>query len=181
MIPRLLEKYRKEIVPQIMQARGYKTAMRVPRLKKIVINMGLGLAAHDIKILETCTADLGKITGQKPVICRAKKDISNFKIRRGLPVGAKVTLRKNIMYEFLDRFVNVALPRIRDFKGVSDTSFDENGNYSLGVQEQAIFPEIEVDRVVKVQGMDITIVTNAKSKEETRELLTLFGFPFVRR
>jgi len=178
MIPRLLEQYRKEIAPAIKNNNGYKSIMRVPRVKKVVLNMGVGEAAHDVKILDACLADLAKITGQKPVITRAKKDISNFKIRKGLPVGCKVTLRKNIMYEFLDRLVNVALPRIRDFKGISKDSFDGGGSYSFGISEQAIFPEIDVDKVQRVQGMDITIVTNARTNKEALELLEHFGFPF---
>lgn len=178
MIPRLLERYRNQIVPEMQKRMGYKSPMEVPRLEKIVVSMGTGQAAHDIKILEKNMEELALITGQKVVMCRAKKAISNFKIRKGQPVGCKVTLRRKMMYEFLDRLINVALPRIRDFKGLSDSSFDGDGNYSLGIQEQSIFPEVELDKVTKVQGMNITVVTNAKSKKEALELLTFFGFPF---
>jgi len=178
MIPRLLDKYRNQITPEIKKNRGYKSSMEVSRLKKIVVSMGVGEGASDIKVLEKNMDELALITGQRPVICRAKKAISNFKIRAGQPVGCKVTLRSVIMYEFLDRLVSVALPRIRDFKGFSNDSFDGGGNYSLGILEQSIFPEIELDKVPRVQGMNITIVTNANSKEEAHELLKLFGFPF---
>ena len=180
MAPRLLEKYRNEIVPAMKAKFGYRSSMAVPRLKKIVINMGIGQGAHDIKILEKCMDELAMITGQKPIMCRAKKAISNFKVRKGLPVGCKVTLRKAMMYEFFDRLLSVALPRIRDFKGFPHSSFDESANYSLGLSEQTIFAEVEVDKVVRTQGMDITIVTNSKSKEEVLELLKFFGFPFRR-
>jgi large subunit ribosomal protein L5 len=178
MKPRLLERYRSQIIPEMMKIMGYKSCMQVPRLEKIVISMGSSEGARDIKVLEKSMAELGLITGQKPVMCRAKKAISNFKIRKGLPVGCMVTLRRAFMYEFFDRLINVALPRIRDFKGFPDSSFDGEGNYSLGIQEQSIFPEIELDKVTKVQGMNIAIVTNAKSKKEARELLNLFSFPF---
>lgn len=180
MVPRLLEKYRNEIVPAMMTKFGHKSLMAVPRIEKIVINMGIGEGSRDIKILEKCMSELAMIVGQKPMICRAKKAISNFKIREGLPVGCKVTLRKAMMYEFFDRLVSVALPRIRDFKGFPLTSFDQSANYSLGLTEQTIFAELEIDRVQRTQGMDITIVTNSKSKEEVLELLKLFGFPFRR-
>lgn len=178
MIPRLLEKYRKEIVPAMQQRFGYKTPMEAPRIKKIVVNMGVGEAISDIKILDKAQEELSLITGQKPIMRRAKQAIANFKIREGLPIGCKVTLRAKIMYEFLDRLVNVALPRIRDFRGVSGDSFDDDGNYSLGLKEQSIFPEIDIDRVKRVQGMDVTIVIDSKSKEEAYELLRLFGMPF---
>ncbi|MFH1621712.1 MAG: 50S ribosomal protein L5 [Candidatus Omnitrophota bacterium] len=178
MAPRLSERYRKEILPQMMQSMGYKSAMQVPHLEKIVVSMGIGLGAQDIKVLEKSMEELAQITGQKPVICRAKKAISNFKIRDGQPVGCKVTLRKTIMYEFFDRLISVALPRIRDFKGFPNNSFDNQGNYSLGLSEQSTFPEIEMDKISRVQGMNITIVTSAKTKNETQELLKLFGFPF---
>ena len=158
---------------------GYKSSMEIPRLEKIVVSMGVGAGIPDsLKALEKSMDELAIITGQRPVICRAKKAISNFKIRKGLPVGCKVTLRRAIMYEFLDRFVNVALPRIRDFKGFPDDSFDDEGNYSLGITEQSIFPDVEIDKVSRVQGMNITIVTTAKSKRGAHELLKLFGFPF---
>jgi len=178
MAPRLLERYRKEIIPGMKQSMNYKSSMQVPHLEKIVVSMGISQGAQDIKILEKCMDELAQITGQKPVICRAKKAISNFKIRQGLPIGCKVTLRKVIMYEFLDRLISVALPRIRDFKGFPESSFDNKGSYSLGLSEQTIFPEIEMDKVSKVQGMNITIVTSAKTKNEAQELLKLFGFPF---
>jgi len=175
---RLKEKYDKEIVPQLCKHFAFKTMMQAPRLEKIVINMGVGKAHEDIKILESVMDDLGIITGQKPVITRAKKAIANFKTRKGMPIGCKVTLRRTKMYEFLDRLINVALPRIRDFRGVPDTSFDGAGNYTIGVSEQAIFPELEVDKVKYPQGMDIVMVIKAKKKEHSRELLRLFGMPF---
>jgi len=179
MSPRLLEKYRTEIIPQMQQKFSIKNKFAVPRLEKIVVNIGVGEAITDIKILEKCMEELAVITGQKPVMRRAKKAIANFKIRKGLPIGCKVTLRRKIMYEFLDRLVNVALPRVRDFRGVSCDSFDQAGNYSLGLNDQMIFPEIEYDRISRVQGMDITLVIkNVKSKEHAQELLKLFGMPF---
>jgi len=179
MTPRMLDRYRKAIVPELSKKFGYKNAMQAPRLKKIVINMGIGAGAQDIKFVEQAMADMGAIAGQKPVITRAKKAIANFKIRQGLPIGCKVTLRRNRMYEFMDRLLNVALPRIRDFRGMSPDSFDERGNYSIGIKEQSIFPEIDVDRVQKIQGMDIIMNIKSKSKEESYELLKLFGMPFV--
>lgn len=178
MKPRLQETYKNEIIPKMMEVFKYKNKLQVPHVIKIVVNMGVGEAISDIKILEQAMAELATITGQKPAIRRAKKAISNFKTREGLPVGCKVTLRKNMMYEFLDRLVNVALPRIRDFGGISGDSFDQSGNYSLGITEQTIFPEIDSDKVSRVQGMDIAIVTTAKTKEEAKELLRLFGLPF---
>jgi large subunit ribosomal protein L5 len=178
MTPRLLDHYRKTIVPELSKKFGYKNAMQAPRFKKIVINMGIGAGAQDIKFVEQAMADMGAIAGQKPVITRAKKAIANFKIRQGLPIGCKVTLRGNRMYEFLDRLLNVALPRIRDFRGMSPNSFDEGGSYSIGIKEQSIFPEIDVDRVQKIQGMDIIMNIKSKSKEESYELLKLFGMPF---
>lgn len=181
MTPRLLEKYRKEIVPQMMQAFNLKNKMAVPRLDKIVVNMGVGEALQDIKLLEKSMEDLGLITGQKPIMRRAKKAISNFKIKEGSAVGCKVTLRRALMYEFMDRFLNVAIPRIRDFRGVSTDSFDRGGNYSMGVTEQNIFPEIDYDKITRAQGMDITFcIKNAKSKAQAQELLKLFGMPFSR-
>ena len=179
MTPRLLEQYRKTIVPSLSKKFGYKNAMQAPRLQKIVINMGIGAGAQDIKIVEQAMADMGSIAGQKPVITRAKKAIANFKIRKGLPIGCKVTLRGNRMYEFLDRLLNIALPRIRDFRGMSPDSFDENGNYSLGIKEQSIFPEIDVDKVQRIQGMDIIMNIKSGSREESYELLKLFGMPFA--
>lgn len=179
--PRLLEKYRKQVIPQLMEKFNYKNKFQVPRLVKIVINMGVGQGAQDIKILEAAIGDLTTIAGQKPIITRAKKAIANFKIKKGSPIGCKVTLRGARMYEFFDRLVNIALPRIKDFRGLSPNSFDGDGNYAFGISEQTIFPEIEYDKVQKVQGMDIIIVTTAKTAEESRELLRLLGMPFRRQ
>jgi large subunit ribosomal protein L5 len=179
MVPRLLEKYRNEIVPQMMQRFNLKNKYAVPSLEKIVVNMGIGEALQDIKILEKAMDELALITGQRPILRRAKKAISNFKIKQNDPIGCKVTLRRSMMYEFMDRLVNVALPRIRDFRGVSVDSFDREGNYTLGITEQAIFPEIEYDRITRAQGMDITfVIKNAESPEHSKELLRLFGMPF---
>ena len=178
MIPRLLEKYRKEIVPAMRQKFGYGTSMEAPVIKKVVVNMGVGEAIADIKILDKAQEELSLITGQRPIQLRVKRAIANFKIREGLPIGCKVTLRRKMMYEFLDRLLNVALPRIRDFRGLPLDSFDKRGSYSLGLKEQGVFPEIDIDKIQRVQGMDITIVTNAKSNEEAYELLKLFGMPF---
>ena len=179
MAPRLLEKYRNEIVPQIMQKFNLKNNLAVPRLEKIVVNMGVGEALQDIKILERAMEELSTITGQRPILRRAKKAISNFKIREGSPIGCKVTLRRAMMYEFMDRLINVAIPRIRDFRGVSADSFDKAFNYTLGLTEQNIFPEIEYDRITRTQGMDITfVIKNSKTKEQAQELLKLFGMPF---
>jgi large subunit ribosomal protein L5 len=179
MAPRLLERYRNEIVVGMMQRFSLPNKFAVPRLEKIVVNMGVGEGIQDIKILEKAMEELAIITGQKPILRRAKKAIANFKIKQGHPVGCKVTLRRNIMYEFMDRLINVALPRIRDFRGVSSESFDEAGNYTLGLTEQNIFPEIDYDRITRTQGMDITfVIKNVKSKEQARELLRLFGMPF---
>lgn len=179
-MPRLLEKYRNEIVPAIMKKCGLKNKLQVPRLAKIVVNMGVGVAAADIKLLEQASEQLAIITGQRPVITKARKAISNFKIRKGAAIGCKVTLRGVNMYEFFDRLVNVALPRIRDFRGFSPKSFDGSGSYSLGLSEQNIFPEIDIDKVQRLQGMDITIVTTAKTNELASELLHAFNFPFKR-
>lgn len=179
MKPRLLERYRNEIVPQMMQTFNLKNKFAVPRIEKVVVNMGVGEALQDIKILEKAMDELSQITGQRPLLRRAKKAISNFKIKQGHPVGCKVTLRRAMMYEFMDRLINVAMPRIRDFRGISADSFDQAGNYTLGLTEQNIFPEIEYDRITRPQGMDITfVIKNAKSKEQARELLKLFGMPF---
>ncbi len=178
MVARLQERYKKEIIPAIQEKFGVKNPMAVPRLEKIVINMGVGEAVADIKLLEKAIEELSIITGQKPVIRRAKLAVSNFKLRKGIPVGCKVTLRKQRMYEFLDRLINVALPRIRDFNGVPLESFDQMGNYTLGIKEQVIFPEIEMDKVTRIQGMDITFVFNRGPKEQTSEVLRLFGMPF---
>lgn len=179
MTPRLLERYRKEITPLMMQTFSLKNQLAIPRLEKIVVNMGVGEAITEIKILEKAMEELALITGQKPILRRAKKAISNFKIKKGQPIGCKVTLRRRIMYEFMDRLINVAMPRIRDFRGVSLNSFDEKGNFTLGLTEQSIFPEIDYDKISRAQGMDVTfVIKNAKSKEEAEELLRLFGMPF---
>ncbi len=179
MMPRLLEKYRNEIVPKLMQDFKFKNKMAVPFVSKIVVNMGIGEGAQDIKILERAVEELAAITGQKPLIRRSKKAIANFKIRDGQAIGAKVTLRKTMMYEFMDRLLNIALPRIRDFRGVSADSFDEGGNYTLGLSEQIIFPEIEYDKITRTQGMDITfVIKNAESIEQAMALLKYFGMPF---
>ena len=179
MIPRLLEKYRNEIVPKLMSDFNLKNKMAVPSVDKIVVNMGIGEGTQDIKLLEKEVEELGNITGQKPLIRRAKKAIANFKVREGQAVGAKVTLRRAMMYEFMDRLLNISLPRIRDFRGVSRDSFDQANNYTLGLTEQIIFPEIEYDRITRTQGMDITFVTkNAKNIDQARALLKYFGMPF---
>ncbi len=176
--PRLLEAYRKQIVPEMAKTFGYKNNLQAPKLKKIVINIGMGEAVQDIKILEAAQHELAAITGQKPVTTKAKKSIASFKIRKGIPVGCKVTLRRVMMYEFLDRLISIAIPRIRDFRGLPASSFDEGGSYSFGLNEQVIFAEVDVDKVMMTHGMDITIVTNAKSREEAFTLLKLFGMPF---
>lgn len=177
-VPRIKEKYEKEIVPALMKRFGYKNVMQAPRLEKIVVNVGMGDAIQNVKLLDAVSADLAAISGQKPVICRAKKAISNFKLRAGMPIGCMVTLRKARLYEFFDRLVNVAIPRIRDFRGTSPNSFDGRGNYNLGIGEQIIFPEIDYDKVEKIKGMSITIVTTAKTDEEGFELLKSLGIPF---
>jgi len=180
--PRLYEKYKSEIVPALMKQFSYKSVMQVPKLDKIVVNMGLGAAVQDSKVLDEAVKDLETITGQKASIRTAKKAISNFKLREGMKIGAKVTLRRDRMYEFLDRLISIAMPRIRDFRGVSDKSFDGRGNYTLGVKEQIIFPEINVDRVTRVLGMDITFVMkSAGNDQESLELLKAFGFPFKKK
>lgn len=179
MVPRLLDKYRNEIVPQLMQAFNLKNKMAVPRLEKVVVNMGVGEGLQDIKMLEKSMDELAAITGQKPIMRKAKKAISNFKIKEGSSIGCKVTLRRAYMYEFVDRLINVALPRIRDFRGVPTDSFDKGGNYTLGLSEQGIFPEIEYDRITRMQGMDITfVIKNTKGSQHSRELLKLLGMPF---
>lgn len=175
---RLKEIYEEKVVPALMKKFNYKNRMQVPRLEKIVINMGLGEAIQNIKILDSAVQELSLITGQKPVITKAKKSIAQFKLRAGMPIGVMVTLRKERMYEFFNRLVNVALPRVRDFKGVSGKSFDGRGNYALGIREQLIFPEINYDKIDKVKGMNIIIVTTAKTDEEAKELLRLLGMPF---
>jgi len=177
--PRLLEKYRNDISVKLMESFKLKNRMAVARVEKIVINMGVGEALQDIKMLEKSMEELSVITGQKPIMRRAKKAISNFKVRQGAPVGCKVTLRRARMYEFMDRLINVSLPRIRDFRGVSADSFDKGGNYTLGLSDQGIFPEIDYDKITRTQGMDITfVIKNAKTTEQARELLRLFGMPF---
>ena len=176
--PRLMEFYRDECVPQMMQEFRYKSPMQVPRLKKVVVNIGLGEAIQNIKLLESASAELTAVTGQKPVVTRAKKSIAAFKLREGMPIGCMVTLRRERMYEFFDRLVNIALPRVRDFKGVSGKSFDGRGNYSLGIREQIIFPEIDYDKIDKIKGLNIIIVTTAKTDEEGKALLRLLGMPF---
>ncbi|MGQ9630322.1 MAG: 50S ribosomal protein L5 [bacterium] len=180
MAARLKVLYREKAVPALMKQFNYKSVMQVPRLEKIVINMGVGEATSNIKALDGAINDIMAISGQRPIVTKAKKSISNFKLRAGQSIGCKVTLRGDRAYEFLDRLVNVALPRVRDFRGVSPTSFDGRGNYSLGVREQIIFPEINYDKIDKVRGMDITIVTTAKTDEEARGLLNLLGMPFSR-
>ena len=175
---RLKERYKTDIVPALMKARGYRNPLEVPRLEKIVISMGVGEARDNAKVMDFAAADLQAIAGQKPVITRAKKSIANFKLREGVPIGAKVTLRAARMYEFLDRLINVALPRVRDFKGVPPKGFDGRGNYALGLREQLIFPEIVYDKIDKVRGMDINIVTTARTDEDAKALLTHLGMPF---
>jgi large subunit ribosomal protein L5 len=171
-------RYREEIVPAMMKTFDYKNVMQVPRLEKVVVNMGLGEALENARILDTSMEELARITGQRPVLTRARKSIANFKLREGNPIGCRVTLRKQRMYDFLYRLLNVALPRVRDFKGVSPRGFDGRGNYTLGVREQLIFPEVSYDDVEKIKGMNITIVTSARTDEEARELLDLLGVPF---
>jgi large subunit ribosomal protein L5 len=179
--PRLQDLYRKTVVPDLQKHFGYKNVMQVPKLEKIAVNVGVGQATQDQKLLDAVVKDLEIIVGQKVVVTKSKKAISNFKLREGLPIGARVTLRATHMYEFLDRFVNVAVPRIRDFRGFSDKSFDGRGNYTIGIKEHIIFPEIDVDKVSKVFGMDITFVTTAHRDEESYELLKRLGMPFVKR
>ncbi len=176
--PRLAEKYRKDVVPALMKKFSFKSIMQAPKLEKICINRGVNGAVADKKLVEIAVDELTNITGQKAVATMSKKDISNFKLRRGMPIGARVTLRGEKMYEFLDRLVSVALPRVRDFKGISDKAFDGRGNYTLGITEQIIFPEIDIDKVNKITGMDITFVTTARNNEEAYELLKEMGMPF---
>ncbi len=178
---RLFLQYKKEIVPQLMKKFQYKSVMQVPRLVKISINSGVGMATQDPKLLDATVKELEQITGQKVAITKSKKAISNFKLRENLAIGARVTLRRAIMYEFMDRLISVALPRVRDFRGVSDKSFDGHGNYTLGIKEQIVFPEIDADKVTRINGMDITFVTTAKTDAEAFELLRSFGMPFVKR
>ena len=180
-IPNLKKLYQDEVAPALMQKFGYKSTMQIPRLEKIVVNVGCSEARENAKVLDAVVNDLTTITGQKAVITKAKKSVANFKLREGMPIGAKVTLRGNKMWEFLDRLFNVALPRVRDFRGISADAFDGRGNYALGVKEQLIFPEIEYDKIDKIRGMDIVVVTTAKTDEEARELLKLVGAPFAGR
>lgn len=175
---RLYKTYLEEIVPALQKKFGYKNIMEVPKLDKVVVNMGVGEAKENAKVLDAAVGDMEKITGQKAVITKAKKSVANFKIREGMPIGCKVTLRGAKMYEFVDRLINLSLPRVRDFRGVNANAFDGRGNYSLGIKEQLIFPEIEYDKIDKTRGMDICFVTTAKTDEEARELLTLFNMPF---
>ena len=180
MAARLKEMYAKDVAPALMKKFQYKSVMQIPKLEKIVINVGCGEARDNSKVLDAVTSDLKQITGQMPVLCKAKKSVANFKLREGMVIGAKVTLRGDRMYEFLDRLFNLALPRVRDFRGIYPNSCDGRGNYSLGIKEQLIFPEIEYDKIDKVRGMDVCFVTTAKTDEEARELLTLMGAPFSR-
>lgn len=179
--PRLFEKYKADVIPAMMKRFNYKNVMQVPKIEKIAVNIGVGQATQDAKLLETAITELEMIIGQKVAVTKAKKAISNFKLRQGLPIGARVTLRGKIMYEFMDRLISLAMPQIRDFRGVSDRSFDGRGNYTLGIKEQIIFPEIDADKVTKINGMDITFVTTANTDMEAMELLKQFGVPFVKR
>ena len=177
---RLQDKYKGEVAPALMKKFEYKSTMQIPKIEKVVINIGLGEAKDNPKAVEAACADLALITGQKPVVTKAKKSVANFKLRQGMNIGCKVTLRSDKMYEFIDRLFNVALPRVRDFRGINANSFDGRGNYSMGIKEQIIFPEIEYDKVDKVRGMDIIFVTTSKTDEEARELLSLMGAPFAK-
>ena len=177
--PNLKVKYTNEVAPALMQKFGYKSVMQIPKIEKIVVNCGCGEARDNAKVLEAVVRDLTAITGQKPIITKAKKSVANFKLREGMPIGAKVTLRQDKMWEFLDRFFNVALPRVRDFRGINPTAFDGRGNYAVGLKEQLIFPEIDYDKIDKIRGMDIVICTTAQTDEEAKELLTLMGAPFA--
>ena len=179
MISRLQEVYNEVAIPKMMEKFSYKNAMEVPKLEKIVVNMGVGEAKENTKILDSAVKDLTLIVGQKPVITKAKKSVANFKLREGMPIGCKVTLRKAHMYHFADKLINISLPRVRDFRGVSDKSFDGRGNYSIGLKEQLIFPEIEYDKIDKIRGLDVVFVTTAKTDEEARELLRFLGMPFA--
>lgn len=181
MAPRLKERYKEEIVPVMMQEFGYKNVMQTPRIEKVTLNVGAGEAVQNAKALDAASSDIVTITGQHPVITRAKRSIANFKLREGMPIGVMVTLRGDYMWEFLDRMLNATLPRIRDFQGVSPNSFDGRGNYSLGIREQVIFPEIEYDKIDKIRGMQITLCTTARTDEEGQRLLELLGMPFTKR
>ena len=175
---RLKDMYKEEVAPALMKKFEYKSVMQIPKIEKVVINVGCGEAKDNPKMIEAISNDIAQITGQKPITCKAKKSVANFKVREGMPIGVKVTLRGDRMYEFIDRLFNVALPRVRDFRGINPNGFDGRGNYSMGIREQLIFPEIEYDKVDKVRGMDISFVTTAKTDEEARELITLMGAPF---
>ena len=177
---RLREYYKEQAAPQLMKKFGYKSVMQIPKIEKIVLNVGAGEARDNSKTIEAIMMDLAKITGQKPVACVAKKSVANFKVRAGMKIGVKVTLRSDKMYEFLDRFFNLALPRVRDFRGINPDAFDGRGNYNMGIKEQLIFPEIDYDKIDKIRGMDICITTTAKTDEEARELLKLMGAPFAK-
>lgn len=177
---RLWEQYKQEIVPKVAATFGFKNPLQVPRLEKIVVNMGVGEGGADAKAIQAASEDLALITGQRPAITRAKKSVAEFKLRKGMPVGCRTTLREKMMYEFLDRLINVALPRIKDFRGLSPDSFDGHGNYTFGLEEQIVFPEVDIDQVYQIQGMDITLVTTTESDQEAKELLSLFGMPFRR-
>ena len=177
---RLMDYYKQDVATTLMKKFGYKSVMQIPKLDKIVINVGCGEARDNAKVIEAIITDLSAITGQRPVVCKAKKSVANFKLREGMNIGAKVTLRGERMYEFLDRLFNVALPRVRDFRGINANSFDGRGNYNMGLKEQLIFPEIDYDKIDKVRGMDICFVTTANTDEEARELLTLMGAPFAK-
>ena len=177
---RMKDYYNSTVAPALMKKFGYQSVMQIPKLDKIVINVGAGEARENAKVIDAIMNDLAAITGQKPVVCRAKKSVANFKLREGMPIGVKVTLRNENMYEFLDKFFNVSLPRVRDFRGINPNSFDGRGNYSTGIKEQLIFPEIEYDKIDKVRGMDINFITTANTDEEAKELLTLMGAPFAK-
>ncbi|MDK2872027.1 MAG: large subunit ribosomal protein [bacterium] len=181
MIPRLKEKYKNEVIPKMMERFGYKNIMEVPRIDKIVINIGVGEAKDDTRYLDAAVEELAMITGQRPVVARAKRSIAGFKLREGAPIGCFVTLRGDRAYDFMDRLINIALPRIKDFRGLSPNSFDGRGNYTIGIGEQLIFPEVDYDKVIKVRGMSITIVTTAETDDEARALLEFLGMPFRRR
>ena len=178
--PNLKVKYTNEVAPALMQKFGYKSTMQIPRIEKIVVNCGCGEARDNAKVIDAIINDLSAITGQRPVVCKARKSVANFKLREGMNIGAKVTLRGDRMYEFVDRLFNVALPRVRDFRGINANSFDGRGNYNMGLKEQLIFPEIDYDKIDKVRGMDLCFVTTANTDEEARELLTLMGAPFAK-
>ncbi len=177
---RMKDYYKNEVAPALMKKFGYKSVMQIPKLDKVVINVGCGEARDNAKIIDAIMSDLAQITGQKAIVCKARKSVANFKLREGMNIGAKVTLRADRMYEFVDRLFNVALPRVRDFRGINPNSFDGRGNYSVGIKEQLIFPEIEYDKIDKVRGMDIAFITTAQTDEEARELLTLLGAPFTK-